>query len=117
MLFMDPTTLGILGAALGALIAAHRERAQLTQGGLAERAHIAQSTLSRIERGHVAPDYPTLRRLSMALFETKLRDDLLKLAHLLCRSAPSPGTRSRWARGPGPGLRCAQGGRRGRASG
>jgi DNA-binding XRE family transcriptional regulator len=56
-------------AKLGARLAERRRQAGLTQAVLARRAGIRVETLNRIERGRVAPDYSTVRRLVLALRE------------------------------------------------
>lgn len=45
----------------------HRERAGLTQGELAEKTDRASETVSRIERGAVAPSFETLADFSRVL--------------------------------------------------
>ncbi len=54
-------------AKLGARLAERRLQAGLSQVALATRAGIRVETLNRIERGHVTPDYATVRRLVLAL--------------------------------------------------
>ncbi len=54
---------------LGARLAERRHEARLSQVALATRAGIRVETLNRIERGHVTPDYATVRRLVLALRE------------------------------------------------
>lgn len=49
-----------------------RERKALSQSTVAERAHITQSELSKIERGKHLPNLDTLRRIVAALGETPL---------------------------------------------
>lgn len=49
---------------LGQVIMRLRERHQLTQGQLAERVGLTQTTLSRIERGQARPDPFVLRRIA-----------------------------------------------------
>ena len=44
-----------------------REQQGLTQEGLAHRAQITQSSLARIERGHVVPRVRTVQQLATAL--------------------------------------------------
>lgn len=52
---------------VGALIRHHRDRAGLTQADLAEKAGIASETVSRIERGSLAPSFETLADFATAL--------------------------------------------------
>ncbi len=54
-------------AKLGARLAERRLEAGLSQVALAARAGIRVETLNRIERGHVTPDYATVRRLVLAV--------------------------------------------------
>lgn len=52
---------------VGALIRHHRDRAGLTQADLAEKAGVASETVSRIERGSLAPGFDTLGDFAAAL--------------------------------------------------
>jgi DNA-binding XRE family transcriptional regulator len=54
-------------AKLGARLAEQRRQAGLSQLALARLAGIRVESLNRIERGHVTPDYGTVRRLVLAL--------------------------------------------------
>lgn len=52
---------------LGRVVASLRERRGMSQGELAQRVGITQSTLSRMERGQGQPDAFTLKKLAEAL--------------------------------------------------
>lgn len=52
---------------VGGLIRHHRDRANLKQGELAERMGLAQETISRMERGLIAPGFDTLADFATAL--------------------------------------------------
>ncbi len=52
---------------LGRVLASLRERRGMSQGELARRVGITQSTLSRMERGHGQPDAFTLTKLAESL--------------------------------------------------
>ncbi|PVM82089.1 helix-turn-helix domain-containing protein [Caulobacter endophyticus] len=52
---------------VGDLIRHHRDRADLNQSQLAERIGMSQETISRIERGLLAPSFETLVDLASAL--------------------------------------------------
>lgn len=63
---MDSKESEIEGIVLGKVIVAHRKREGVSQAALAKHLGIAQSTMSRIERGEVQPDFSTFRRLAWA---------------------------------------------------
>jgi len=52
---------------LHAIVKALRTRAGLTLSGLAERAELAVSTISKIESGQLSPGYETIQRLAVGL--------------------------------------------------
>ncbi|MGN6368025.1 MAG: helix-turn-helix domain-containing protein [Phycisphaerae bacterium] len=52
-------------------LADRRKNAGLTQGQLAQRAGVRIETVNRIERGHVTPDFRTLRKLLQAMLEAE----------------------------------------------
>jgi len=52
---------------LGARIYELREKANLTQAQLAEKANVSNDTISRIERGIRSPSFEVLERLAKAL--------------------------------------------------
>jgi len=52
---------------LHAIVKALRTRADLTISGLAERANLAISTISKIETGQLSPGYETIQRLAIGL--------------------------------------------------
>jgi transcriptional regulator with XRE-family HTH domain len=52
---------------LGKSLRAAREQAKLTQVDVAERVGIASEVYGRMERGHVLPSVPTLRKLCRVL--------------------------------------------------
>lgn len=56
-----------LKANVGALLAAHRTRAGLTQAELATRAGVGAPTVSKYEQGRTRPSWPTLTKLAAAL--------------------------------------------------
>ena len=58
---------------VGAMVRYHRERADLTQGALAERVELQVGSVSRIERGENAPSFETLDKLASAL-DVEVRD-------------------------------------------
>ena len=58
-------------ADLAQRIAERRKRAGLTQGELADRAGVRIETVNRIERGHVMPDFGTIRKLVQAMQEAE----------------------------------------------
>ncbi len=64
-----PEELG--GANVARRIADRRKRAGLTQGELARRAGVRIETVNRIERGHVMPDFGTIRKLVQAMLEAE----------------------------------------------
>lgn len=70
---MPATESEVYGIVLGRVIAQLRERRGLTQGAIAARVGIAQSTLSRIEKGHLVPDAALVRSLAAALGTTAAR--------------------------------------------
>jgi transcriptional regulator with XRE-family HTH domain len=58
---------------VGALIRHHRDRKGFTQADLAEMVGLAAETVSRIERGSLAPGFDTLGDFAKAL-EVEVRD-------------------------------------------
>jgi DNA-binding XRE family transcriptional regulator len=54
----------------GARLAAARRKADLSQRQLAERLHLAKSTIARIEAGHATPSLDVALMLSRELGET-----------------------------------------------
>lgn len=52
---------------MGTQVRRARERALLTQGELAQRAGIGQTTLNRIENDHAEPHFRTIRKIAKAL--------------------------------------------------
>jgi transcriptional regulator with XRE-family HTH domain len=54
-------------ALLGRAVKEHRERREMTQETLAERAGVDKQAISLIERGLTWPQYPTLQRVAEAL--------------------------------------------------
>ncbi len=52
---------------IGEQVKRARKRALLTQGELAEKAGIGQTTLNRIEKGHTGPHFRTIRKIAKAL--------------------------------------------------
>lgn len=52
---------------IGEQVKRARERALLTQGELAEKAGIGQTTLNRIEKDHAEPHFRTIRKIAKAL--------------------------------------------------
>src|SRR5689334_4302646 len=52
---------------LATRLAARRKAANLTQAQLATRAGVRTETVNRIERGHVTPDFATIRKLVEAI--------------------------------------------------
>jgi transcriptional regulator with XRE-family HTH domain len=74
----------------GRLLAAHRRRAGLTQGQLAERADISVDMISKIEIGVTGARFPVIERLSSALgidpaelFTTEVSNSALKNGPML----------------------------------
>jgi transcriptional regulator with XRE-family HTH domain len=63
-------------ATLGTVVRQYRERAGLTQAQLAERAGLADATISRVERGRLHPSADLIGKLASALGVTV--DDLLR---------------------------------------
>lgn len=61
---------GLFAAVAGRVIAALRDQAGVTQGGLGVRANLPQSTVSRIETGATVPSVYDLWRISVALSVT-----------------------------------------------
>lgn len=61
------------GGEVGEQLRALRERAGISGRVLAGRAHISQSKISKIERGHAIPSVADVRQLAMAL---RLSDDV-----------------------------------------
>jgi DNA-binding XRE family transcriptional regulator len=59
------------GARVARRIADRRKQAGLTQAELARRAGVRVETVNRIERGHVTPDFGTIRKLVQAMFEAE----------------------------------------------
>jgi transcriptional regulator with XRE-family HTH domain len=57
----------VYGLVLGRVLASLRERRGMSQGELAAKVGITQSTLSRMERGQGQPDAFTMRKLAEAL--------------------------------------------------
>ena len=55
------------GVRVARRIADRRKQAGLTQGELARRAGVRVETVNRIERGHVTPDFGTIRKLVEAM--------------------------------------------------
>ncbi|MBN1945749.1 MAG: helix-turn-helix transcriptional regulator [Bradymonadales bacterium] len=64
---MSVTESDIYAAALGKLVAEIRSSKGLTQQELADRLGVAQSTISRIEKGQVTPNAYLLRQIASAL--------------------------------------------------
>lgn len=58
---------------LGRRVAAYRRKARLTQEQLAERLRVTPETVSRFERGVIAPSFERLEMLA-AVFRIELRD-------------------------------------------
>jgi DNA-binding XRE family transcriptional regulator len=52
-------------------LADRRKHAGLTQGDLARRAGVRVETVNRIERGHVTPDFGTIRKLLQAMLNAE----------------------------------------------
>jgi transcriptional regulator with XRE-family HTH domain len=62
-------TRGILrGLSIGSLIKMIRLQLGMSQKALAKRAHVPQSTISRVEQGNKTPNLPTLNKVLGALF-------------------------------------------------
>jgi ribosome-binding protein aMBF1 (putative translation factor) len=63
---------------VGEVVEWHRTQNNLSQRALAEESGVAQSTISRIERGDALPDTMTLKRLARGLGLTvqQLTDDI-----------------------------------------
>ena len=57
----------MLSKSLGEVARLARERLGLTQAQVARQADLAPNVYGRIERGHMMPAVPTLRRLSVVL--------------------------------------------------
>lgn len=62
----DVTESNAIAVVVGQVIIARRKLHRLSQKDLAGQIGVAQSTLSRIERGEVQPDYSMLRGLASA---------------------------------------------------
>lgn len=52
---------------IGSAIRLLRQRANLTQAALANRARLSRSALARIENGHVEPTWGSLRQIARGL--------------------------------------------------
>jgi DNA-binding XRE family transcriptional regulator len=59
------------GVDMARRIADRRKRSGLTQAELAKRAGVRIETVNRIERGHVTPDFGTIRKLVQAMLEAE----------------------------------------------
>jgi transcriptional regulator with XRE-family HTH domain len=69
---MGPATAGHVERLAGNLLKAARARADMSQRELAEVAHVAQSTIARIEAGTRQPSLPVLARI-LAAIDLELR--------------------------------------------
>jgi len=63
---VDPQEAYVYALVLGRVVASLRERRGWSQGELAERVGLTQSTLSRMERGQAQPDAFTFTKLAEA---------------------------------------------------
>ena len=75
---MDNSEERAFALVVGEVIEWHRTHLELSQRALAEKSGVAQSTISRIERGDAIPDTMTLKRLARAFGLTvqQLTDDV-----------------------------------------
>jgi DNA-binding XRE family transcriptional regulator len=60
------------GTGLARRLADRRKHAGMTQGELARRAGVRIETVNRIERGHVTPDFGTIRKLVQAMLHAEI---------------------------------------------
>src|SRR4051812_6712319 len=63
------------GARMARRIADRRKQVGLTQAELARRAGVRVETVNRIERGHVTPDFGTIRKLVQAMSHMGVADN------------------------------------------
>lgn len=95
---------------IGRLVAALRDQRGWHQAYLAQRIQVAQSSLSRIERGEVAPDIVTFRRLASAFdltteeFARQAELAITETSVTVRRNVPNRGGEEWWAAAGAIGL-------------